>query len=77
MTDTSTFSFAEANCIYEHQAAESGLYVVPAPERSTFERNAWMLRDEIGNLVAIVNREDVIFGGGIHIWLRRLVEGLH
>ena len=48
-----------------YQEAAGKLFQQPSKKHSDFERNAWLLRDIDGGLLAIVNDAGVLFGKNI------------
>ena len=55
--------FKDAVARYKSEAGK--LFQQPSKKHSDFERNAWLLRDIDGGLLAIVNDAGVLFGKNI------------
>jgi len=53
------------SAVERYQSAAGDLFKPVSKKRSSFEKGAWLLHDKTGELVAIVNSKDVIFGANI------------
>lgn len=62
------------HAVKRYKSTAGDLFKAPSEEHSSFEKNTWMLCDDTGELVCIVDINGAVFGQGIVFQMQKLAE---